>query len=136
MATRDVLIDPDAKVTELVRRLTDDSKKLVGDEIRLSKLEVKDSIHGAARGAMQLGLGFGVGLLAMVSFTILLATGIGSLARGHMWLGAIVAGILDLALGVWLVMRGLREIRSPSYTLGESRAELRRTTEWVRHPTT
>ncbi|MDQ6887442.1 MAG: phage holin family protein [Gemmatimonadota bacterium] len=129
-------MDPDAKITELVRRLTDDSKKLVGDEIRLSKLEMKDNIRGATKGAIQLGLAFGIGLLTMVSLTIFLVTAIGSAARGHIWVGAIVTGMLELGVGGWLMMRGLSRISSPSYSLGESRAELQRTKEWLRHPTT
>ena len=62
-------IDPDAGIPDLFRRLTDDSKRLVSDEVRLAKLEISESVHAGARGALWLALAFGVGVVGMVGFT-------------------------------------------------------------------
>jgi hypothetical protein len=127
---RRVRIDPEARITDLVGRLTDDSKRLVRDEVRLAKLELSESTHLAGKGATWLALAFGVGVVAMVAFTILLATALGRLV-GDLWAGAMIAAAIELGLGIWLVMRGVRDLREPPYTLEESRAELKKTAAWV-----
>ena len=131
MTARPVRIDPDAGLPDLVKQLTTDSKRLVKDEIRLAKLETSEAIHLAGRGALWLGVAFGVGIVAMIAFTIALATGIGRLAGGNMWVGAIAAGALELGVGAWLAMRAVAAFGKPSYTLEETRDEVRETVDWV-----
>lgn len=127
MASRTMDIDPDVKITELVGRLTDDSKRLVSDEIRLAKLEVSDSVRTGSRGALWLGIAFGAGLIALVALTIFFVTVIGRLANNHMWVGGVVTGVVEAAVGAWLVMRGIHTLGKPSYTLSQSREELSET---------
>jgi hypothetical protein len=127
-------IDPDAGIPDLIRRLTDDSKRLMSDEVRLAKLEMTDSLHAGARGALWLSLAFGVGVVGLVAFTIFLATLIGRLANGHMWVGALVVGILELVAAGVLVKKGIGNFGKPSYTLEETRESLKDTSAWVTHP--
>lgn len=127
-------IDPDAGIPDLIRRLTDDSKRLVADEVRLAKLELGENIHAGARGALWLTLAFGVGVVGMVALTIFVATLIGRAVNGHMWLGAVVVGVLELVVGVVLVKKGMAAFGEPSYTLAETRDSLKDTTTWVTHP--
>jgi uncharacterized membrane protein YqjE len=124
------VIDPDTGIPDLIRRLTDDSKRLVADEVRLAKLEAKDSLHRAARGGIWLALGFGVSIIMLVALTVFVATLIGRIANDHMWIGALVTGVIELGLGIWLVKRGLATYAKPSYTLEETRASLAHTTHW------
>ena len=130
MATHAVHVDPDVGIPDLIGRLTDDSKRLLADEVRLAKLETSQSIHIASRGALWLALAFGIGIVAMVAFTILLTTLIGRLI-GVMWAGALITGALELGVGFWLIKRGTNTLAHNSYTLGESREELRRTAAWI-----
>jgi uncharacterized membrane protein YqjE len=127
-------IDPDAGIPDLIRRLTDDSKRLVADEVRLAKLEMGENIHAGARGALWLGLAFGIGVVGLVAMTIFLATLIGGLANGHMWVGAIVVGVIELVAAFVLIKKGLTSFSEPSYTLAETRESLKDTTTWVTHP--
>ena len=131
MATRRMQVDPDTSIGDLVRRLTDDSKRLVGDEVRLAKLEMAESVKVGAKGAMWMGVAFGVSVIALVALTITVAAAIGRAANGHMWVGAVVTGVLELALGAWLIKRGLGSYGSASYTLGESRKEIQNTRAWL-----
>ena len=87
-------VDPDAGIPDLVRRLGDDSKRLMKDEVALAKLELHDSVREGGKGAMYLGISFGVGVLAAVAFTLLLVTIIGRAAGGDMWVGALITGVL------------------------------------------
>jgi len=128
------VIDPDTGIPDLIRRLTDDSKRLVTDEVQLAKLEAKDSLHRATRGALWLGLAFGVSIIMLVALTVFIATLIGRIANDHMWIGALVTGVIELGLGFWLLKRGLSTYTKPSYTLEETRGSLADTKHWAATP--
>jgi uncharacterized membrane protein YqjE len=133
-ARPNVAIDPETGIPDLIRRLTDDSKRLVTDEVQLAKLEAKDSLHRAARGGIWLAVAFGVAVIMLVALTVFIATLIGRIANDHMWVGALVTGVVELALGFWLVKRGLATYAKPSYTLEETRSSLADTTHWASAP--
>lgn len=124
--------DPDAGIPDLIRQLGDDSKRLVADEVRLAKLEMKESVQRAGHGAVRLAVAFGIGIVTLVAFTVFLATLIGRLAAGHMWVGAIVTGLIELAIAALLVRKGLSTLSEPSYTLEDTRESLKNTAAWVR----
>lgn len=124
MAQR-VPIDPDKGVTDLVRQLADDSKRLLGDEVRLAKLETAESVHLAGKGALWLGVAFGIGVVALVAFTIFSATFFGRIANGHYWVGALLTAAIEVAAGLWLVQRGIAAYKAAPYTLPETRTGLK-----------
>ena len=132
MAIERIPTDPDAGIPDLIRQLGDDSKRLVADEVRLAKLEMKESVQRAGTGAVQLAIAFGIGVVMLVALTIFLATLIGRMAAGHMWVGALVTGVIELGLAVVLLRRGMGVLREPSYTLEETRAALKDTAVWAR----
>jgi uncharacterized membrane protein YqjE len=90
-------IEPDARISDLIGRLTDDSKRLVAGEVRLAKIEVKESAKLGVRGVLWLSMAFGVSVIAMVALTIFIAAGVGRLVGGHVYVGALVAGVLEVA---------------------------------------
>jgi hypothetical protein len=99
--------------------------------VQLAKLEAKESIHRAGKGALWMALAFGAGVVMLVAVTIMLVTLIGQLVRGHMWVGALVTGVLELWLGVRLIKRGAAVYRRPSYSMVETRASLTDTAHWT-----
>lgn len=119
-------VDPDAGIPDLVRRLGDDSKRLMKDEVRLAKLELHESVHEGGRGAMFLGISFGIGVLAAVSLTLFLVTLIGRFAGGHMWIGALITGVAELAVGALVIKRGMAVLGEPSYSFEQTRTALKR----------
>lgn len=129
-----VPIDPDVGIPDLIRNLADDSKRLLGDEVRLAKLEMKDSMREASKGTLWLALAFGVGVVMLVALTLMLATLIGDLANGHMWIGALVTGLLELAVAAWLIKKGIGEFRTDSYTLPKTRETAKDLATWAEHP--
>jgi uncharacterized membrane protein YqjE len=134
VTARPIVTDPDTGIPDLIRRLTDDSKRLVTDEVQLAKLEAKESLHRASRGALWLGLAFGVSIIMLVALTVFVSTLIGRLVNDHMWVGALVTGLVELAIGFWLLKRGLSAYAQPSYTLEETRSSLADTTHWAAAP--
>lgn len=130
MTARPIVTDPDAGIPDLIRRLSEDSKRLVSDEVQLAKLETKESLHRATRGVLWLTLAFGAAVVMFVALTILVATLLGRLDNGHMWFGALVTGLVELGLGGWLVKKGLTSYKAPSYTMAETRESLKDTALW------
>ena len=118
------MTDPDTGIPDLIRRLSDDSKRLVSDEVRLARIEATDSVKRATRGVLWLSLAFGVAVVMFVALTIFLATLIGRAVNGHMWVGALVTGVLELGLGGYLIKRGLSAFTEPSWSLEASRLAL------------
>lgn len=131
MAVNRMPVDPDAGIPDLVHRLTDDSKRLMSDEIRLARLEMHDHLKRGGRGAMWLGIAIAIGIVALVAFTFFLITLIGRLASGHMWVGAVVTGILEIVVAFLLLRRGGAAFREPSYTLEQTRESVKETSRWV-----
>jgi hypothetical protein len=77
-----------------------------------------------------MALAFGAGVVMLAALTIFITTLVGRLDNGHMWLGALVTGIVELALGGWLLKKGLTSYASSSYTLAETRGALKDTAHW------
>lgn len=127
-------VDPDTGIPDLVRRLTDDSKRLAADELRLAKLEVHESFHTGVRGVTWMGVALAVSIVALVALTVLLISIGGVVASGNYWVGALVVGTLELAGGWLLLRRGFTAMKQSELTLPESRAALADTATWMRHP--
>jgi hypothetical protein len=128
-----VPVDPNAGIPDLIRDLADDSKRLLKDEVQLGKLETKESIRRASKGAMWMAVAFGIGVVTLVALTLLLVTLIGRLVNGHMWVGALVVGVLELGIGFFLIKRGIGAFKEPSYTLEETRETVKDTARWAKH---
>ena len=56
--------------------------------------------------------------------TLLAVTLIGRVAGGHMWIGALVTGIVEAVVGVLLLKKGMSEFTEPSYSLEQTRESL------------
>ena len=134
MEAHRVPIDPNTGIPDLIRDLADDSKRLLVDEVQLAKLETKESLGRASKGALWLALAFGIGVVTLVALTLLLVTLIGRLVNGHMWVGALVTGALELGVALYLIKRGIGRLKEPSYTLEETREALKDTARWARQP--
>ena len=125
--------EADAGIGDLVHRLTDDSKRLVANEVQLAKIELRESVRTGARGAMWLAIAFGATVVVLVAVTVLLSVLLGRLF-GNLWAGTLVTGLLELGVGFLLLRMGLARYREPSYTLDETRSSIAETARWVRRP--
>jgi hypothetical protein len=125
-------VDADAGLSELIRRLGDDSKRLVSDEVRLAKLEVRDDLHRGGKDVMWLAAAFGAGVIALIAATLAAVTLIGRILNGHMWIGALITGAIELGVGVMLIKRGMSAFKEPSYSFTETRESLKDTRAWVK----
>jgi hypothetical protein len=61
---------------------------------------------------------------------------IGRLVNNHMWIGALVTGVLELGVALFLIKRGTRAFKEPSYTLEETRGAVKETARWAKQART
>lgn len=127
MATQGIRIEPEPTIGDLIGRLTDDSKRLANNEVRLARLEMGESIHQAVQGGIRLALAFGIAILALVALSVLLTSVIGSVLIGKAWAGALITGALEIIVAAFLLWGGIKVMKNADFTLGESRAELKTT---------
>src|SRR5688500_5184704 len=71
----------DRSLGQLFTSLSDDAKQLFKAELRLAKLETSESVARAGRGSLWLVVAFGVVVVALVAFTLFLATLSGRVAK-------------------------------------------------------
>jgi hypothetical protein len=95
---------------------------------------MQESVQRAGRGAVQLAVAFGIGVVMLVALTIFLVTLIGRIAAGHMWVGALITGVIELIVAVVLLRKGMGVLHEPSYSFVETRAALKDTAVWARNP--
>jgi hypothetical protein len=122
--------DRRAGVVELVRQLSDDSRRLARAEIRLAKLEMADTLRAGGHGAMVLGVAFGAGVIALSALTMCVIAAL-SLAIGKVWIAALITGVVEIGLGFLLVRQGARDFEGiPNWVAdsGASRHHARQAT--------
>ena len=100
----------DPSVGELVTQLSEQTSRLVRDELRLAQIELKNSAKHAGLGA---GLFSVAGLLALFGLTTLIATAIIALALVlPLWLSALIVAVvlfifagIAVLVGLWISNR-------------------------------
>ena len=118
---------------ELVSRATQDMSSLMRKEVELAKLEIKQEVTTAAKGAGMLGGAGGAGLLAVLFLSAGAGFGIG-VALGY-WAGFLIVGAFYLLVAAVLGLLGkkrLTRLGPPEKTIETVKDDL----AWAKHPTT
>lgn len=117
---------------ELVSRATGDLSSLMRQEVELAKLEIKQDVVAAGKGAGLLGGAGGAGLLAVLFLSAGAAFGIGE-ALGT-WAGFLIVGAGYLLIAAVLGLKGkksLGKVGPPTKTLATVKDDV----AWAKHPT-
>lgn len=112
----DVNADPvsPAPIGELVLQLSDQTSRLVRDEMQLARAEIKESLKHGGIGA---GLFSAAGLLAFFGVTVLIATAVIALALLlPWWAAALIVGVVLLALAGIAALVGKKQLSEASPT--------------------
>lgn len=96
----------DASVGQLVAAVREDMSGLVRDEIDLAKAEIRRDVKSAALGAAVIAVAGVLGVLALILLSIALAYGVAALGLAPGWAFLIVAGFyLLMAAGLGLLAK-------------------------------
>jgi uncharacterized membrane protein YqjE len=105
-------IEPDASVGELLSRVTDDFSQLVRTHVELAKVEIKDEVTRASKGAGMLTGGAVAALFSVLMLSLALAWGLAEIIDAG-W-AFLIVGLLWAAGAAVLAMTGRKELKTVS----------------------
>ena len=103
-------IEPDASVSELLSRVTDDFSQLVRTHVELAKVEIKDEASRAGKGAAMLIGGAVAAFLAVVLLSFAAAWGLAE-AMDAGW-AFLIVGLIWTITAALLAAQGRRRLRT------------------------
>jgi uncharacterized membrane protein YqjE len=115
---------------DLFRQLAQDSATLVRQEMALAKAELRENVKSVARDTARIAIGAavaGVGALVLVAFLVLL---LGD-AVGKYWAGALIVGVLMLAIGALLATSAMKRLKHESITPEKTLETLKEDKQWL-----
>lgn len=108
----------DATAGELLTRLSEQTSRLVRDELQLARAELKDSVKHVGLGA---GLFSTAGVLALFGLGVLIATGVIALALVlPWWLAALIVAVVLLAVAGIAALVGKQQVQRASPPVGHT----------------
>ena len=123
---------PERPLGDLFRALSRDAAALVRQELALARAEVKQNLRALARDTILVALGGFVALLGLLVLLAALVVAVGDWMGDRYALGALLVGVLLLAVGGALAVLGLRKAKQTPLAPEETLATLRDTGEWAR----
>ena len=106
--------EPEPTTGQLVTQLSEQTSRLVRDELRLAQAELKDTARHAAAGA---GLFGTAGILGLYGLGVLFAAAVAALALVlPVWASAAIVGAVLLACAGVTALVGNRQVRQVSPT--------------------
>ncbi|MFG1997839.1 phage holin family protein [Spirillospora sp. NPDC048911] len=111
----------DAPTSELVKQLSEQSARLVREELRLAQLELRQKGSSAAKGAKMYG---GAGITALYGGGALIAAVIALLALAlPTWAAALIVAVVLFVVAAVLAQRGKKEMALATPAKPEQAAE-------------
>ena len=123
-------IASDQSLGELVSRMTSDVSALVSTQIELAKVEIKEEVARAGKGAGMVGGAAIAGLLALLLVSFAAAWGLADVVDAG-W-AFLIVGLVYAAVAGVLFLRGRDQIRSAKPVVPETKETLKEDVEWAR----
>jgi uncharacterized membrane protein YqjE len=128
-------IEPDQSLGELVSRMTTDVGRLVSTQIELAKVEIKDEVTRAGKGAGMVGGGGLVAIIAVLLVSMAVAYWLAD-AFDDLGLGFLVVGLVHAAIAAVLVLKGKEQISSATPIAEQTIETIKEDVEWARQQRT
>lgn len=125
-------MDPDRSMSELLSQLTSDFSGLVTTHIELAKVEIKEEVTKAGKGAGMLGGGAFAAAMAILLLSFAAAWGLTEIVPEGV--AFLIVGLVWAAVAAVLALTGkqkLAEARMPEQTMQEVQEDA----QWVRQQT-
>jgi len=123
-----VPLEPDSSLGELLGRITTDFGELVSTQVELAKVEIKEEVAKAGRGAAMLSGAAVASMLALVGLTFAAAWGLAEVMPTG-WAFLIVAVVWAAIAGV-LALTGRARLREVN-AVPETRESIKEDVEWA-----
>jgi uncharacterized membrane protein YqjE len=115
---------------DLFRQLAQDSATLVRQEMALAKAELRENVKSVARDTAKIAVGAvlaGVGALVLVAFLVIV---LGDAVNNY-WVGALIVGVLFVAIGGFLAMSAMKRLKHETITPEQTLQTLKEDKQWL-----
>jgi uncharacterized membrane protein YqjE len=119
---------------DLLKQLTTDTGDLVRQEVALARAEIRQVGGTLARDGTRLGIALGLALAGALALTAFLVIAIGDLFNNY-WLGALVVGLVLLAVGAVLAKSAINDVKRRGLTPDQTLASLKENAAWAKQET-
>ena len=123
-------VDPDHSLGELLSRMTTDLGELVSTQIELAKVEIKEEVGRAGKGAGLVGGGAVAGLMALLLLSFAVAWGLEEVMPAGV--AFLLVGLVYAVVAAILIPRGRDQIKSATPVVPETVESLKEDVEWAR----
>lgn len=123
-------IDPDRSIGELVSQMTSDFSALVSTQIELAKVEIKEEVARAGKGAGMLGGAAVAGLMALLLLSFAAAWGLSEIVPEGV--AFLIVGVVYVAVAAVLFLRGKEQVKSATPVVPTTVETLKEDVEWAR----
>lgn len=121
---------------ELFSRLTQDTSRLIRQEVRLATQEMTDKATGIGKNMGMLAAG---GAVVYAGFLFLLGAltyGLSSAFGLPIWLSFLIVGALAAIVGYFLVQRGINALKHTQFTPQQTVDTIKEDVAWAKEQTT
>lgn len=123
-------VQPDESLASLLQRMMHDVSDLVSTQIQLAKVELKEDLGRAGKGAGMLGGGAFAGYLAVLLLSFALAFALDEVM--HTAIAFFIVGAIYAAGAAVLFFKGRDEITTATPVVAQTTESLKEDIEWVR----
>lgn len=123
-------VEPDESLSSLLQRMTGDVSDLVSTQIQLAKVELKEDLGRAGKGAGMLGGGAFAGYLAVLLLSFALVYALDEIV--HTAVAFLIVGAVYAAAAAALFFKGRDEITTATPVAEQTTESLKEDMEWVR----
>jgi len=123
-------IEADRSIGELVSQMTSDLSALVSTQIELAKVEIKDEVSKAGKGAGMMGGAAVAGLLALTLVSFAAAWGLAEVMPAG--LAFLIVGLVYAAVAAVLFLQGRNQLTSATPVVPTTVETLKEDVEWAR----
>lgn len=126
----DGLGQTEPSIGDLVRQLTADSTALFRQEIRLAKVEVRETASAMTRDLIKIGVALGLALVGVLALTAFLIVALGDLMDNY-WLSALIVAVVYLAIGGILAKNAMNDMKKRQVKPEETIRTLQEDKAWA-----
>ena len=128
-------IDAEQSLGELMGRMTSDVGSLISTQIELAKVEIKEEVSRAGKGAGMVGGGGLAAWFALLLVSMGIAFGIGNAMDSVGW-GFVIVGLVYAVIAAVLVLKGRQQISSATPIAEQTKETIKEDVEWARQQRT
>jgi uncharacterized membrane protein YqjE len=128
-------VEPDQSLGDLVTRMTSDVGQLLATQIELAKVEIKEEVARAGKGAGMVGGGGLAAVIGVLLLSFAIAYWLADAFDDLGW-GFFAVGLVWAAVAAVLVLKGKQHINSTTPIAEQTIESIKEDVEWARQQRT